>query len=715
MKTTIKILFLSIISLSIYAQQYNSSNFGQWKTDKDNLPYFELNFRKQQCPWYPFPHFQGTGYNSVLTNQWGDVNLFTTEYGLANLSPALWSTRGGFYPMIEVNGELISLIISELDGQKLVKYGIGYTEYSGILTKSNLKLFVKYRISTPFDYSKGFFATVELTNLSKQTFSGTLSARSDVWPKPLFDDFKKWKDIVKHTDKKLGNGIASFLNINEHFKSITLSGPDDYVGSNLLNTLQLAKTMQLKSNAIETAEFYFSYNEVENAAKKNLQAFTSTNGNASWMRELKALQSIKNGNWMDRENTWTYSQLLSMCFYDKSLGEHFIHLGGYGIGENPATPGTGFSMREVAETAIVLSSFNPELAKSSLRWMAKTQLKSGDLKRGHFHFPLDIEDETQRLDRNFPDESDTEIWFLIACGEYYKATGDVSFFNEIVPFRTKNTSASVWGHIVAAVSFIQNDIGTGKNGLIKMLHGDWNDYLSRIGAEGNGQSVMNTAMMCRGLLQLIPIAEKIDVSKKDDLQLYLTTLQSAVTNCFDTDRFIRAYDDNGNSVGGHNDRLFINAQSWAALGKCGTSEQRKIALTKAVELCSTPIGMILMSKPYSSPTPSNISWAPIPAGEGENSGIWPQTVAWMIWALAEEGITDIALAEWKKNTLALHSERHRNVPFGIYNGTDCYSSHYANEREGWTQIEMFNRMLPIHMNPIIAWQAFGMKQILMNK
>lgn len=710
-------LILSFLIQSVvFAQEFNNSNFGSWKKDNDSLAYFELNFRKQQCPWYPFSHFQGTGYNAVLTNQWGDVNLFTTEYGLTNITPALWCTRGGFYPMIKINDERYSLLISELDSCKLVKYGIGYTEYSGILKHNNIVLQVTYRIATPFDNTKGFYALVELTNLSKNKIDAELTVQSDVWIKPLYDNFTEWKKRINSLEKIVQPGIISFQNIDDNFKNITLIGNKDYKGSHSTNILKLTKPVSLKPNEKENACFAFFYNEKIEKMRENLDHYQANKSkNESWIKALSPVNKLNSANWIQRENQWTYSQLLSMCFYDKSLNEFFIHLGGYGIGENPASPGTGFSMREVAETAIILSYFNPELAKSSLRWMAKVQLKSGDMKRGHFHFPLVYEEESQRLDKDFPDESDTEIWFLIACGEYFKATGDTTFYNEIVPFRTKNTTGSMKEHILAGYRFVKNDIGTGDKGLIKMLHGDWNDYLSRIGANGNGQSLMNTAMMCRALYTLLEVPSLKKDAAYPKMSEFLKQLQSAVEKQFDKDRFIRAYDDNGNPVGGNDDRLFINAQSWAALGKSGTSQQRKTALMSAVKLCTTPIGMTLISKPYSSPAPENISWAPIPAGEGENGGIWHQTVAWMIWALAEEEMQDIAFEEWKKISLANHTELFPDVPFGIFNGPDCYSSHFANEREGWTQIEMFNRMIPIPMNPIIAWQAFGMKQINLNK
>lgn len=693
----------------------SDSNFGKWKVDQQGLPYFDLDFHGSQNPWYPFSHFQGTGANVVLTNQWGDVNLYSTEYGIANITPSKFFTRGGFYPMIEVNGELFSLIISELDRDKSVKYGIGYTEYSGVLDRAGLKLKITYRICTPFDYSRGFSAQVSLVNLSDKSLNGNFSVNSDIWIKPHYNDVKAWRHQIDSVPKSLGKGIAELKGLDENFESIALIGDESYSGNFLSTTIQLTKKVDLKKGQKEEAVFRLGINNNAETLRKNLRSVNSNLNNKEWVEVLAPLKKMETKQWQNRENVWTYAQLLSMCFYDKSLQEYFVHLGGYGLGRDPATPGNGFSMREVAETGIVMSHFTPKLTQSSLRWMAKTQLQSGDLKRSHNHFPLEMEPESQRLDKKFPDESDTEIWFLIACGEYYKTTKDLGFFNENVAYRTIGKKGSMWEHMVKAYQFIKNDIGTGKNGLIKMLHGDWNDYLSRTGSNGNGQSVMNTGMMCRALINM----HKLAIERKDpiakELEGTLKELQKAVANAFDKEWFVRAFDDEGKAVGGVEDRLFLNAQSWAILGKCGTAEQRKKSLLNAVKLCSTDIGLMLMSKPYSSPTPANISWSPIPAGEGENAGIWPQTGAWLIWALAEEGLTDIALAEWEKSTLANHTRLYPQVPFGIFNGPDCYSSKFANEREGWTQIEMFDRMIPVPMNPIIAWQAFGFKTILDNK
>jgi hypothetical protein len=62
-------------------------------------------------------------------------------------------------------------------------------------------------------------------------------------------------------------------------------------------------------------------------------------------------------------------------------------------------------------------------------------------------------------------------------------------------------------------------------------------------------------------------------------------------------------------------------------------------------------------------------------------------------------------------SLRNHSDRYPDVPFGIYNGPDCYSSKFAGALEGWSQVQVFNRIVGTPMLPIVAWQAFALKKI----
>ncbi|MFW5830172.1 MAG: GH36-type glycosyl hydrolase domain-containing protein, partial [Planctomycetota bacterium] len=187
-------------------------------------------------------------------------------------------------------------------------------------------------------------------------------------------------------------------------------------------------------------------------------------------------------------------------------------------------------------------------------------------------------------------------------------------------------------------------------------------------------------------------------------------LRTAVGAAWTGTHFLRGYTDAGKPVG--DERVFINAQSWPVLGGCGSAEQRATALRHALDFNATDLGLCLVNPPFPSPPPADVSSLPIPPGEGENGGVWPQAVAWFVWALADAGMPDEALALWRKNTLRHHYSTFPETPFGIWNGPDCYNSHLAGTRAHWTQTQLWDRRVHNPMNPSVAWQAFGMHRIL---
>ncbi|MFW6256388.1 MAG: hypothetical protein ACOC54_06165, partial [Candidatus Sumerlaeota bacterium] len=80
--------------------------------------------------------------------------------------------------------------------------------------------------------------------------------------------------------------------------------------------------------------------------------------------------------------------------------------------------------------------------------------------------------------------------------------------------------------------------------------------------------------------------------------------------------------------------------------------------------------------------------------------------------MAEEGLADAAMESWKRMSLRHQMHAFPDAPFGIFNGPDCYNSHWAGAREGWTESGLWDRYIHTPMNPAVAWQAFAMRKIL---
>ncbi len=702
------IFYSALLILLSSCKKINEStlpkSYGKWAEDENDLPCYNLDLEAKPAPYAYFSHIISTGHAGALLDQWGNLRLINTEGGTNCLTPNTGLTRGGFYAMIINKNNAYSLIFSELTKNKKIQYGTGYAIYSGEFHRDSLHLLVEYQIACGADRSRIISASIHLQNLAKNTLDAQLILNSDVWPRPFHKDLQQF---VENTTDTTGAGFAIFNSISAYNGDFALVGNEKYKGKRTKHTLQLSKKILLAQNESleDECEISFGKSIVLNQTKERLKSCK-----ASWKNELKNIIEFSiEDKIIKRECVWTAAQLLSFAFYDNSTNEYYVNLGGYGMYNNPENPNIQeFAVRENPETAMCLAYFKPELAKNSLIWAFKLQKPNGDIPKTH---DFTFEQSTSQVNAK---ESDTELWQIIGTCEYIATTGDTSILTKQIPYwKSGRENVTYWMHLKNSFYWVRDSIGTGSHGLVKICKGDWNDYLSKIGARGKGESIMNTGMACYGMEKLAAIAlQRGDTSFAAELTKMVSDLRKAAKTTFDNTWFIRGYDDEGNAIGGSDDRLFLDGQSWAVLGKLGTAAQRKLACENAVKFNSTKIGMAVLSKPYSSPAPGAISEFSLPSGEGENGGIWPQTVYWMVWAMANEGLKDLALQEWKKMSLENHARQFPDVPYGIFNGPDCYSSSFAGKAEGWTQNQVFKRDVPTPQNPIIAWQYFAIRKIL---
>jgi len=663
--------------------------YGTWGTGSSGLPHFDLMVEDDEATDAPFRHLISTGHLSAMADRWGNVNLFTTEGGFLWLNPPdSGRARGSIYLMMEVEGELISLIYSELTHKQGVRVGTGSIEYRGELKTDRIHLRIVQEVFALPNRERKIYARFTLINLAKAPLQARLEIRGDVSPtRPYAANPRPLRQYPTTPP-----GCAVFPNIHEQLGDVFLTASDSWQAASKRDSLCLCQSVRLEPNIEWSMDASTGYGSHEMSTG---HVPTLEEAHRQWAIRLAPFAVEAPESWMVQECLWNAGQLLSFTCYDSSVGEYYIALGGYSW--------HGFPVREVSETSMVLAACDWDLAAASLRFVAKTQLVSGDIPKGH----------NMRRDRMSDEfESDNELWFILGCCESIAMSGRAEFLDEICAFWDQG-EGTIWEHIKRAFYWTRDQVGIGKHGLILIRHGDWNDYLSLMGAEGRGESVMNSGMACRAFGPVVEIARRRgETSFANEVEACLVKLQAAVAETFDQGWFRRGYTDHGKPVGSFaENRCFINAQTWPVLGKCGTAEQRRTALRNAIKHCHSEIGLLLMSRPYSSPAPSDISWCAIPAGEGENAGIWPQAIHWFVWALTEEGLLEEALVEWKCGTLRTHALQFPEVPYGIFNGPDCFSSRWAGKREGWTQSQLLNRAQSIPTNPMIAWQGFTLEKI----
>ena len=663
-------------------------HYGSWTTDAAGLPCFVLTLGDGQAPDASFHHLISTGHVSAMADRWGNVNLFTTEGGFIWLnSPNSSFARSSLYMMMEIDGEQVSLLHSELTRKEKIHIGTGYVEYAGEVEWRGARIHVVQQVFAAPDQGRAIRGVFTLTNLGAQAQKLRLEIRSDVIPTRTNEGGSK---PIEQRPYLAEPGCAIFPVLDGLPGGVFLAADSSWQPSANRLTLRLGRQVVLapgESTRVSCATGY--------GPRGGLSFLPLEEAQRQWSCKLAPFAVEAPETWMKQECLWNMGQLLSFKSYDSSVGEYYLALGGYGW--------AAFGVREVSETSMVVASGDWELAAGSLRMVAKTQLASGDIPKLH----------NMRPDRSSTEfESDNELWFVLGCCEGMAQAGKTGFLDEVCSF-WDGGSGTIWEHLKRAFNWVRDEIGRGSHGLILIRDGDWNDYLSLVGVEGRGESVMNSGMACRAFSALAALARKRGEPRfAAELEDYVAEVRGAVARAFDRDWFVGGYIDAGEPIGSPaEDRLFLNAQTWAVLGKCGTEEQRRRAMEHAIKKCHTSIGLMLMSRPYSSPAPEHISWCAIPGGDGENAGIWPQTIYWAVWALTEEGLLEEALAEWKCGTLRNHARLFPDVPFGIFNGPDCFSSKWAGQREGSTQIQLLNRAQFVPMNPMVAWQGFALQKI----
>jgi hypothetical protein len=663
-------------------------HYGTWTHDEAGLPCFDGHFIGAAAVERPFTHGFSSGRLQVLVNRHGLVQVFTTEGGYVDLCACTFRARSGLYLEFETENDRFPLIHDDLTEKTVIRYGIGYARYTGIWRDGDGgALMIEQEFYTAPDRQPRMSGCFRVKNVGATPLVGRLRLRSDVVPAGDSGPSPR----VLHESP----GAISWKNFHPGLGDFKLSADASFTACKAEGvSLLLATPFSLDPGESRTIDAQIGYGTREYAP-----ALPPAAARHRWVRRLAGLEFSGFAPWVRDEARWSAGQLYSYESWDSSVGEHYLNLGGYGW--------IGFGAREVPETALAIVGYDPALAFDSLRWTAKIQYANGDIPHCHA-FRRPAAGEVLSTGHR---ESDNEIWFVLACAEVVHATGNIEFLDEDISF-WEGESASVWEHLRRAVEWIFTGIGLGANGLIRIADGDWNDYLSAVGARGFGESMMNTGMACRALAQLLPLAQARDPDFAEQCAERLAALRSAAEAAFDEMWFVRGYTDDGIAFGTFaENRVFLNAQSWCVLGGCGTQAMRESAMRSVLDKCHSELGLTLMSRPFPSPPPPGVATCPIPAGDGENAGIWPQTVHWAIWALTELGWSEEAFEVWKRISLRNHARLHPEVPYGIFNGPDCYSSHHAGGREGWTQVQMLERAKFPPMNPMVAWQAFGLSRI----
>jgi cellobiose phosphorylase len=253
-------------------------------------------------------------------------------------------------------------------------------------------------------------------------------------------------------------------------------------------------------------------------------------------------------------------------------------------------------------------------------------------------------------------------------------------------------SASLYEHCCRA---LDRGLTSGKHRLPLIGCGDWNDGFSRVGQEGQGESVWLAFFIEYVLQRMLPICS----SRGDQARIvrytdYQKRLADAVNTAgWDGAWYRRAFYDNGQPIGSsESEECQIDAlvQAWAVLSKAAPTDRAEMAMRAAKErLVCQDSGMIRLLTPPFNRTPNDPGYIKgyLP-GIRENGGQYTHGVLWLVRAVAEMGRGTQAVELLAMLSPVSHSnskqqaEIYQTEPYVV--AADVYGEPPHVGRGGWT-------------------------------
>jgi N,N'-diacetylchitobiose phosphorylase len=344
----------------------------------------------------------------------------------------------------------------------------------------------------------------------------------------------------------------------------------------------------------------------------------------------------------------------------------------------------GLGFRDSVQDILGVVAAIPEEARARLELLLTGQLSNG----GAMPIVKPFEHRPGQEMAPDPEEyrSDDCLWFFNAVPAYAGETGDLDFYNKMLPYADQG-EATVFGHLCRALEF--NLERTGKHGLPCGLSADWNDCL-RLGYYG--ESLFVAFQLRLGLTIYAEIAQRL--GKPEEAAWALNqreTLDASIQACaWDGDWFIWAIGEDGTVYGTHEykeGQVYLNTQIWSVISGAATPVQAARCMQTVQERLATPYGLMLSAPPFVK-TPVDVMRAVVfNPGVKENAGIFNHTQGWGVMAECILGNGDRAYEYYRASMPAAYNDRAETRQIEPYvQGQTTYSTYSprpGNARTSW--------------------------------
>ena len=322
----------------------------------------------------------------------------------------------------------------------------------------------------------------------------------------------------------------------------------------------------------------------------------------------------------------------------------------------------GYGYRDTVQDIQGIIHLAPEMAADKIRFMLSAQVDNGGglplvkftHNAGHEDTP---DDESYVRETGHPAyRADDALWLFPTVYKYVSETGDLAFMDEIIPFANKD-QGSVYEHLQRAIAFSRNHLGP--HGMPAGLYADWNDCL-RLGADGE------SSFVAFQYYYALRVMKEFAAWRKD--QAYIEELDQALASfkelmnrlCWDEDRFIRGFTEDGAVIGGRTApeaNMWLNPQSWSVISGLADKDQALTAMDQVQARLNTAYGAILMDPPYHAHAFDGALAVIYNPGVKENAGVFSQSQGWLILAEALLGRGDRAFTYFMENCPAAQNDQ----------------------------------------------------------
>jgi N,N'-diacetylchitobiose phosphorylase len=348
-------------------------------------------------------------------------------------------------------------------------------------------------------------------------------------------------------------------------------------------------------------------------------------------------------------NTWTPYQAETTVVWSRFAS--FIEVGGR----------TGLGYRDTAQDVMSVPHTNPGKVRQRIIELLRAQMKQGyglhlfepeyfdpeliqaNAGKKKFKSPTIIPGQGRGGYLHGVDEacSDDHLWLIPSICEYVKETGDLGFFDQVIPFADEG-EGTVYEHLKAALEFSIAQVGA--SGICKGLVADWNDCLNL----GGGESAMVSFLHFWALDIFADAARSLgrDADAARYAAAALKVREACESKLWDGDWYLRGYTAKGDKIGTHTDqegRVHLESNSLAVLSGCATGDHAAKALQAIDEHLYSPYGIHLVSPAYGTPNDAIGFVTRVYKGVKENGAIFSHPNPWAIIAAARLGAGDTAM------------------------------------------------------------------------